>query len=423
MSRRTYHACHQPINDQHGSPPTSFLDQLIDTIHSLPDEVFAENRQHDVYAVMLGALGPYTSLLHRRAVLCEVLRVEAGFESDWNWNEGVDTTNPGSLHHLEAQETGAFQVSADSMSRDPSLPACVDRYAGKHDVRTFIKQMKANHALAVEYVARLLRFDVTWCGTIIHPRQVMAHVRRDAVAEFQSFLGGPASSAAPPPATADGTLFPPTSPCSGVADLYDLGVRFVLHKIGQWKDKDAAASKRTYLKRKAEWLRLGGAWGAYYLPYATGEAAAHLQRMHACEPDPAFFRAIDWEPESTHGPTAPQATISALAGLLFQKYGRYPLKYGSRILLRNSDPVLDHCEIWLADPNNGHLPKLFDPYKPPAGRIPLWQWTVDGDPFVEQFKGTDLEGVDFSAFDGTAAEILAKFRLSPAPARKAPRKG
>ena len=118
--------------------------------------MFDENERYDIYSVMLGSLGPYADLLHRKAVMCEVLRVQAAFESDWKWNEGVDINNQHSLRHLDGQETGAFQVSADSMRFDESLSECVDRLAGNHEVLTFINAMKSNHALAVEYCARLL---------------------------------------------------------------------------------------------------------------------------------------------------------------------------------------------------------------------------------------------------------------------------
>jgi hypothetical protein len=40
MSQRTYIACHQPVSEQHSSPPNSFLDQLIDAINPLQDDVF-----------------------------------------------------------------------------------------------------------------------------------------------------------------------------------------------------------------------------------------------------------------------------------------------------------------------------------------------------------------------------------------------
>jgi hypothetical protein len=188
MSQRTYIACHRPISEQHQSPPNSFLDQLIDAINPLPDAVFKENDLHDIYSVMLGSLGPYANLLHRKAVMCEVLRVQAAFESDWNWNEGVDTTNPASVAHKEGEETGAFQVSWDSMRFDQSLEECVSPFFDPDDVDEFIKQMKLNHALAVEYCSRLLRFNTTWCGTINHANMVMSHVQRDAVEEFRSFL-------------------------------------------------------------------------------------------------------------------------------------------------------------------------------------------------------------------------------------------
>ena len=189
MSTAIYKACLQPIAPpHHRSPPVTFLDKLIDAINSLPDQVFEKNNYYDIYSVMEGTLGPYSSLLHRKAVMCEVLRVLAGFETDWDWNAGVDVTNPYSMNHKESEETGAFQVSWDSIGFDESLKECLDRLTGAHDVQTFIGNMKSNYALAVEYCARLLRFNTRWCGTINNPNQVVAHVSRDAVAEFEQFL-------------------------------------------------------------------------------------------------------------------------------------------------------------------------------------------------------------------------------------------
>src|ERR1700739_2359948 len=100
MSQRIYNACHRAVSSQHESPPNSFLDQLIDAIDPLPDEVFAQNDRRDIYSVMEGALGPWTTLLHRKAVMCEVLRVQAAFESDWKGNEGVDVNNHHSMTHI-----------------------------------------------------------------------------------------------------------------------------------------------------------------------------------------------------------------------------------------------------------------------------------------------------------------------------------
>jgi hypothetical protein len=188
MSNRNFIASRYPVSQEHGIPPKSFLDELIDSINPLPDVVFERNDKHDIYSVMLGSLGPYTDLLHRKAVMCEVLRVMAAFESDWNWNAGVDKNNEYSKLHKQGEETGAFQVSWDSLVFDKSLTDCLDRLAGAHDVDTFISKMKQNHSLAVEYCARLLRFNTTWCGTINHASMVISHVRRDSVQEFKSFL-------------------------------------------------------------------------------------------------------------------------------------------------------------------------------------------------------------------------------------------
>jgi hypothetical protein len=73
--------------------------------------------------------------------------------------------------------------------------------------------MKNDHRLAVEYCAHLLRINTAWCGTINDPSQVISHVRRDAVAEFQTFLrvgigASPAVSPGAAPATSMGGAGP-----------------------------------------------------------------------------------------------------------------------------------------------------------------------------------------------------------------------
>jgi hypothetical protein len=60
--------------------------------------------------------------------MCEVLRVQAGFESDWRWDAGVDSENARSMAHMESEETGAFQVSFDSIGN------------GKAELLNFAKQ-------------------------------------------------------------------------------------------------------------------------------------------------------------------------------------------------------------------------------------------------------------------------------------------
>ena len=188
MSKHNYNACLKPISEQHEKPSIEFLDTLVDTIENLPNEVFSRNNKYDIYSVMNGVLGPYSDLLHRKAVMCEVLRVVAAFESDWDWDEGVDVGKPKSKFKKTAEETGAFQVSYDSMSTDKSLEQCLEKHEGKHDIDTFITAMKSNHQLAVEYCARLFRFDTTWCGTVKNENMVISHVSRNSVDEFKNFL-------------------------------------------------------------------------------------------------------------------------------------------------------------------------------------------------------------------------------------------
>lgn len=238
MSNRTYIATRRSVTAAHPKTPASFLDDLIDAIDPLPDDVFAENALHDIYAVMKGSLGPYTSLPHRKAVMCEVLRVQAAFESDWNWDQGVDTNNHHSTTHTDGEETGAFQVSFDStaLGHSAMLP-----FAGTHNIETaakFIPAMKSDHRLAVEYCVRLLRVSTAWCGTINDPSKVISLVRRDAVAEFQAFLhvGTGASPVVSPVATPVGSLggaapalAPAAAPSSGPVDSRSEGNIATLH--------------------------------------------------------------------------------------------------------------------------------------------------------------------------------------------------
>src|SRR5689334_4383131 len=98
-----------------GVRPDDFLDQLVAWGKKAPDEIFEPNTHIDVYSSVFDALGPWQDITHRRAVMLEVMRVLAGFESSWNWNEGRDTSNPSSVT-LDTTEAGAWQVSADSMS-------------------------------------------------------------------------------------------------------------------------------------------------------------------------------------------------------------------------------------------------------------------------------------------------------------------
>ncbi len=150
-----------------GQPPDDFLYEITDWARHAPMELFAPNPEPaDIYASVKDVLGPWTSVEYRRGVMLEVMRVHAGFESSWDWTEGVDMTNQTSMAHIEGQETGIFQVSFDSTYLHNGV---MKPFAKEHDIDTpqkFIPKMKSNHTLALDYYARLIRYNVQWAGPI-----------------------------------------------------------------------------------------------------------------------------------------------------------------------------------------------------------------------------------------------------------------
>jgi hypothetical protein len=173
---------HEVLN--RGSAPKSFIDALIVWGKTAPEEIFAPNpNPFDVYALVHAKLGPWSGDLLRRAAMLEVMRVHAGFESSWNWNEGVDRANKTSMSYIDGQETGAWQVSFDSTKlHDGALLP----FAKFHDIDTpakFISAMKENHCLAMEYYARLVRVSIAWAGPLVSGK-ILPELRQDAMAEF-----------------------------------------------------------------------------------------------------------------------------------------------------------------------------------------------------------------------------------------------
>ncbi len=181
----TFNALKKPIGHNHGAPPDSFLWTLIDWAKNEDPAVFAASDAHDIYALMEPVLGPYTSDLHRKAVMCEVLRVLPGDESDWHWNEGRDTTaGPQTPEQMEA---GAFQVSYDSRRLGGDLIAFLEAH-GIFNAQQFQDKIKADPNLDLAYTARLLREPYKrWDGPL-NRGWIAAQVSRDAVAEFQALL-------------------------------------------------------------------------------------------------------------------------------------------------------------------------------------------------------------------------------------------
>lgn len=169
-----------------GVPPNDFLDQLVAWGKDAPDEIFVRNPFSDIYASVYNTLGPWQSTLHRRAVMLEVMRVLAGFESSWDWNAGRDTTNSTSVTP-DTIEAGAWQVSANAMIFGQELKDLVLAQVGTLDGNAFQKAMKLNHPLAMEFVGRLLRRTTHHHGPVLR-HEIDPWLRRDAVAEFQSLV-------------------------------------------------------------------------------------------------------------------------------------------------------------------------------------------------------------------------------------------
>lgn len=180
-----------------GVPPDSFLQTLVDWGKSAPAQLFAPNDNFDIYSIIapvLGPpapeLGPWTDPASRCAAMLEAMRVHAGLESSWNWNEGVDTTNKTSLANLSGQETGIFQVSFDSIYLGgPSHP--MRTFAATHgvatDIHAFIEKMKSDHVFALDYYAHLVRNNVKWAGPLIS-HAVNTWVSRASMNELKALL-------------------------------------------------------------------------------------------------------------------------------------------------------------------------------------------------------------------------------------------
>lgn len=169
-----------------GVPPTDFLEELLAWGRNAPEEIFEPNQFSDVYSSVYNTLGPWQDTQHRRAVMLEVLRVLAGFESSWDWNEGVDESShqPKNPQNTEA---GAWQVSADSMHWGQELKDLVLEKVGTLDGTAFQKATKADHPFAMEYIARLLRRTVAANGPVLR-HEIDPWLRKDAVEEFLSLF-------------------------------------------------------------------------------------------------------------------------------------------------------------------------------------------------------------------------------------------
>ena len=168
-----------------GTPPDAFLAALIDWGRVAPEEIFAPRKDDpgevDIYTHIRPILGPWTGPLHRRAAMLDVLRVLAGFESSWDWSCGRDTTNRTSVTPTTT-EAGAWQVSGNSRTFGQDL-----RDLSPADGDRFQRAMKTDHALAMEYAARLLRHTIRHNGPVLRG-EIDPWLSREAVAQFMVLL-------------------------------------------------------------------------------------------------------------------------------------------------------------------------------------------------------------------------------------------
>lgn len=178
----------QPVKNR-GVPPDSFLRELVEWARTAHDGLFQQNANADVYLSVRPVLGPFEGLLHRKATMLEVLRVLGGFESSWNWNEGVDVTNKTSVTP-ETIEAGLWQVSMNALAFGEDLKELTKGKIGSaaySQGRKFQKAMKADHPFAIEFIVRLLRHTTKHNGPVKR-HEIDPWLRVEAVDEFQRLL-------------------------------------------------------------------------------------------------------------------------------------------------------------------------------------------------------------------------------------------
>ncbi len=183
-----------------GRSSVSFLIELVTWARNADDSIFAVNAIRDIYSKVKEELGPFTSLNHRKAVMLEVMRVLAGFESGWDWTEGVDTSRLGADTPANS-EAGAWQVSYNARNLSLELVRLTQDNMIFNGV-DFQQVTKFNRHFAMEFVARLMRVNTKHNGPLYKGDERLAirkslrgavnsiypWLRREAVAEFEKAI-------------------------------------------------------------------------------------------------------------------------------------------------------------------------------------------------------------------------------------------
>lgn len=197
-----------PVHNR-GVAPESFIKTLVAWAAKAPEEIFEplyRGKEPDIYEAfsiykIKNPTHDFPTMrdehsLYRRAVMCEVLRVLAGFESSWRQREGRDVTNPSS-NTAATEEAGWFQCSANSVNFHSSLKNLFNEWAlcsmknNWKDMnasgKTFIEMTKGIPVYAIEHCARLLRFTIRHHGPLVRG-EVFTYMNGDAIREFIELL-------------------------------------------------------------------------------------------------------------------------------------------------------------------------------------------------------------------------------------------
>ncbi len=177
-------------------PPDSFLTELVSVMRGLPETIFdlipTAKAPNDVFGSVFHALGPWEGMsgseawfTHRKAAMCEIMRVLGAFESTWNWMEGKDQASH-SENDAETMSAGLWQISYNSRGFGADLRAMLALHGVKDGVE-FQYVMKHNHPFCIEYAARLFRHTTHHNGPLVR-HEVDGQLSRSAVREFQTLL-------------------------------------------------------------------------------------------------------------------------------------------------------------------------------------------------------------------------------------------
>lgn len=190
-----------------GRMKRAFLEEMVKVIGEMPEDIFLSDNEIDVFGKGASKLGPYETVLDRRAAMCEFLRVLGLFESGGDHREGVDTSRLGA-DTPENAEAGAWQASYDSRRLHPDLLAMLEGYrselvpSGIHDGVTFQRVMKFDHGFSIRYAATLMSHNAMHNGPLYkgaerakirlslrgEKHSIYPYLSRAAMAEFKEAL-------------------------------------------------------------------------------------------------------------------------------------------------------------------------------------------------------------------------------------------